>query len=201
MVESLEQNVLKNTEEQRNFTELMQHTACKGSRRHHSQAIEGPARRVVHQYQLPVGRIQRDLIPGPGCFCGNFIFPEKACYLSQYACGNSADNECQFIKRLVRSSGSSLVRYFPMLNSHIIATYSDADLDRIIQMAWEDRTSFDTIRSQFGLTPGDVIKLMRQQLTANSFKLWRKRTAGRRTKHQALRSFRIGRFRAPGQRD
>ncbi|MFO1003447.1 MAG: TIGR03643 family protein [Planctomycetaceae bacterium] len=68
-------------------------------------------------------------------------------------------------------------------------------------MAWEDRTSFDAIRSQFGVTPGEVIKLMRQQLSSSSFKLWRKRTAGRRTKHQALRSFRIGRFRAPGQRD
>lgn len=86
-------------------------------------------------------------------------------------------------------------------DGHIIASFSDGDLDRIIQMAWEDRTSFDTIRSQFGLTPGEVIKLMRQQLTASSFKLWRKRTAGRRTKHQALRSFRVGRFRAPGQRD
>ena len=78
---------------------------------------------------------------------------------------------------------------------------TDADLDRIIQLAWEDRTSFDTIRSQFGLTPGEVITLMRQHLSAGSFKLWRKRTAGRRTKHQALRSFRFGRFRAPGQRD
>ncbi len=88
-----------------------------------------------------------------------------------------------------------------MLDDRITEQLSDADLDRIIQMAWEDRTSFDTIRSQFGLTPGEVIKLMRQQLTINSFKLWRKRTAGRRTKHQALRSFRFGRFRAPGQRD
>ena len=88
-----------------------------------------------------------------------------------------------------------------MLSGRIQETLSEADLDRIIQMAWEDRTSFDTIRSQFGLTPGEVIKLMRQQLTEGSFKLWRKRTAGRRTKHQALRSFRIGRFRAPGQRD
>lgn len=78
---------------------------------------------------------------------------------------------------------------------------TDADLDRIIQMAWEDRTSFDTIRIQFGLTPGEVIKLMRHHLSTGSFKLWRRRTAGRRTKHQALRSFRIGRFRAPGQRD
>lgn len=78
---------------------------------------------------------------------------------------------------------------------------TDSDVDRIIQMAWEDRTSFDSIQRQFGLTPGDVIKLMRAQLTASSFKLWRQRTAGRKTKHEALRGFRFGRFRAPGQKD
>jgi uncharacterized protein (TIGR03643 family) len=58
-------------------------------------------------------------------------------------------------------------------------------IDRIIMMAWEDRTSFDAIRDQFGLTPGDVIKLMRREMTANSFKMWRKRTHGRTTKHEA----------------
>lgn len=58
-----------------------------------------------------------------------------------------------------------------------------ADTDRIIQMAWEDRTSFDAIRVQFDLSPGDVIKLMRSEMTASSFKMWRKRTAGRSTKH------------------
>lgn len=88
-----------------------------------------------------------------------------------------------------------------MSDEHTSEMLADADLDRIIQMAWEDRTSFDTIRSQFGLTPGEVIKLMRHHLSTGSFRLWRKRTAGRRTKHQALRSFRFGRFRAPGQRD
>ncbi|MBC7968478.1 MAG: TIGR03643 family protein [Fuerstia sp.] len=77
---------------------------------------------------------------------------------------------------------------------------TEFDIDRIIQMAWEDRTSFDSIRGQFGLSPGEVIKLMRQELSSRSFKLWRKRTAGRRTKHKALRGFQIGRFRAPGQR-
>ena len=88
-----------------------------------------------------------------------------------------------------------------MSSEHVTEMLTDGDLDRIIQMAWEDRTSFDTIRSQFGLTPGEVIKLMRHHLSGSSFRLWRKRTAGRRTKHQALRSFRFGRFRAPGQRD
>ena len=72
--------------------------------------------------------------------------------------------------------------------------------DRIIQMAWEDRTTFDAIREQFGLEPGQVIKLMRANLKPGSFKLWRKRTAGRSTKHLSKRSFSVGRFRCPSQR-
>ncbi len=55
-------------------------------------------------------------------------------------------------------------------------------VDRISQMAWEDRTTFDAIRIQFDLTPGEVIKLMRLNVEANSFKLWRKRTAERKKK-------------------
>lgn len=73
-------------------------------------------------------------------------------------------------------------------------------IDRIIQMAWEDRTTFDAIRIQFDLTPGEVIKLMRSNLNPSSFKLWRKRTAGRNTKHLAKRHFIVGRFRCPDQR-
>ncbi len=64
-------------------------------------------------------------------------------------------------------------------------TLAWGETDRIIMMAWEDRTSFDSIRNQFGLSPGDVIKLMRSEMTANSFKVWRKRTRGRVTKHEA----------------
>lgn len=62
---------------------------------------------------------------------------------------------------------------------------NDDDVDRIIGMAWEDRTSFDAIREQFGLSPGDVIKLMRREMEPASFKRWRKRTSGRTTKHEA----------------
>lgn len=58
------------------------------------------------------------------------------------------------------------------------------DIDRIIMMAWEDRTSFDAIQTQFGLTPGDVIKLMRREVKPSSFRLWRQRTSGRKTKHE-----------------
>ena len=63
--------------------------------------------------------------------------------------------------------------------------YNQADIDRIIMMAWEDRTSFDAIKEQFGILPGEVIKLMRQELKPSSFKLWRRRTHGRITKHEA----------------
>jgi uncharacterized protein (TIGR03643 family) len=74
------------------------------------------------------------------------------------------------------------------------------EIDRIIQMAWEDRTSFDAIREQFGLTPGQVIALMRRELKPSSFRLWRARTTGRKTKHVALRGFEYGRFRCPDQK-
>ncbi len=78
-------------------------------------------------------------------------------------------------------------------------------VDRVIMMAWEDRTSFDAIREQFGLTPGDVIKLMRCELSANSFKMWRRRTQGRSTKHEAKfvetnAGDQVRRFRAQSQR-
>ena len=75
------------------------------------------------------------------------------------------------------------------------------DLDRIIQMAWEDRTAFDAIQLQFGLTPGEVIKIMRDELKPSSFRLWRARTAGRKTKHQALRDPNVNRFRCPDQKN
>ncbi|MEO1099526.1 MAG: TIGR03643 family protein, partial [Bacteroidota bacterium] len=49
------------------------------------------------------------------------------------------------------------------------------EIDRIIEMAWEDRTSFDAIEKQFGLTETDVIKVMRREMKASSFRMWRKR--------------------------
>ncbi len=57
------------------------------------------------------------------------------------------------------------------------------NLDRIIQMAWEDRTPFEAIEAQFGLKENDVRKLMRSNLKESSFKLWRERVKGRKTKH------------------
>ena len=66
-------------------------------------------------------------------------------------------------------------------------TFSAADLSRIIEMAWEDRTPFKAIETQFNLSETDVIRLMRKSLKDRSFRLWRRRVSGRATKHQKLR--------------
>ena len=78
---------------------------------------------------------------------------------------------------------------------------SDRDLDRIIEMAWEDRTPFQAIRFQFGLAEKEVINLMRRQLKASSFKRWRKRVnSGVSQKHTAKRNPEISRFKSSRQR-
>ncbi len=73
------------------------------------------------------------------------------------------------------------------------------DIDRIIEMAWEDRTTFDAILKTFGLKESEVIFLMRKHLKPSSFRLWRKRVNGRKTKHQAKRNFTLGRFKCSRQ--
>ena len=65
--------------------------------------------------------------------------------------------------------------------------FSAAELSRIIEMAWEDRTPFKAIETQFNLSETDVIRLMRKSLKDRSFRLWRRRVSGRATKHQKLR--------------
>ncbi len=79
------------------------------------------------------------------------------------------------------------------MKKHPLDYLSTEDIHRIIEMAWEDHTTFDAIKMQFGLSEHDVIALMRRELKRNSFKLWRKRVTGRSTKHRALRSFVVGR--------
>ena len=73
-------------------------------------------------------------------------------------------------------------------------TFEAEELDRIIEMAWEDRTTFEAIHYQFGLSEQEVIELMRQSMKASSFRMWRKRVSGRKTKHHATSS--STRFRA-----
>lgn len=79
-------------------------------------------------------------------------------------------------------------------------TLSVADIDRIIEMAWEDRTPFEAIEMQFGLQEKEVIALMRKEMKASSFKMWRKRTNGRTTKHAGLRSADVTRFKCKLQK-
>lgn len=79
-------------------------------------------------------------------------------------------------------------------------TLSAADIDRVVQMAWEDRTSFDAIKAQFALDESAVIKLMRSQLKRSSFELWRERVKGRKTKHSAQRATGVTRFKSSDQK-
>ncbi len=77
----------------------------------------------------------------------------------------------------------------------------EEEIDRIIEMAWEDRTPFEAIVFQFGLKEKDVIKLMRGNLKESSFKRWRKRVnSGVSTKHLKKRSTVITRFKCSRQR-
>jgi len=73
-------------------------------------------------------------------------------------------------------------------------------IDRIIEMAWEDRTPFDAIKSQFGLSEKEVILIMRHEMKPTSFRMWRKRVQGRKTKHKAKSESDQTRFKCSRQR-
>jgi hypothetical protein len=77
----------------------------------------------------------------------------------------------------------------PRLQTSVnIKELTTGDISAVIQMAWEDRTTFETIMERMGISESAVIKIMRSELKPDSFKLWRKRMKGRATKHRALRS-------------
>ena len=80
--------------------------------------------------------------------------------------------------------------------SRLHVALSESDISRIVEMAWEDRTTFEAIEAQFGLNESAVVDLMRKHMKASSFRMWRKRMAGRATKHLALRSPAVQRHRA-----
>ncbi|MFY7805215.1 MAG: TIGR03643 family protein [Limnoraphis robusta] len=73
-------------------------------------------------------------------------------------------------------------------------------IDRVVEMAWEDRTPFEVIEIQFGLKEKDVIALMRREMKPSSFRMWRKRVSGRNTKHLQKRDFDRGRFKSANQK-
>ncbi len=77
---------------------------------------------------------------------------------------------------------------------------SPADIDRIVEMAWEDRTPFEAIEAQFGLKEQEVVELMRSQIKKSSWKHWRKRVNCRKTKHLRKKIEPVGRFRCSRQK-
>ena len=77
---------------------------------------------------------------------------------------------------------------------------SQKQIDRVIEMAWEDRTPFEAIKFQFDLTEDDVITIMRREMKSKSFAMWRKRVQGRKTKHTKLRENSVNRFKCSRQR-
>ena len=75
------------------------------------------------------------------------------------------------------------------------------EIDRIIEMAWEDRTPFEAIFNQFNINEKELISIMRNNLKKSSFKLWRERVSGRKTKHSKLRENNVDRFKCKLQRN
>ena len=73
-------------------------------------------------------------------------------------------------------------------------------IDRIVEMAWEDRTPFEAIEMQFGLKENQVRELMRTHMKRSSFHMWRKRVKGRATKHGSTRTGGINRFKSQNQK-
>ena len=80
------------------------------------------------------------------------------------------------------------------------SSLSTEQIDRVIEMAWEDRTPFDAILMQFGLKEEAVIKLMRSEMKSSSFKMWRARVQGRKTKHLKQRDNNVDRFKCSRQK-
>ncbi|QSS97518.1 TIGR03643 family protein [Psychroflexus sp. ALD_RP9] len=77
--------------------------------------------------------------------------------------------------------------------------FNQEEIDRIIEMAWEDRTPFEAIEFQFNVSEKEVIKIMQREMKPTSFRMWRKRVQGRTTKHRKLRSYKKGRFKSSRQ--
>ena len=78
---------------------------------------------------------------------------------------------------------------------------NEQDIDRIIEMAWEDRTPFEAIEQQFGLSEAEVIKLMRREMKASSWRMWRARVQGRATKHRVRSAVDDVRFKSTLQKN
>lgn len=83
-------------------------------------------------------------------------------------------------------------KYFPIVNKN-----DNDGFDRLIEMAWQDRTPFEAISKEYSISENQIIKTMRKALKPNSFKRWRKRVTGRKTKHQQKQITKVTRFQGP----
>ena len=79
----------------------------------------------------------------------------------------------------------------------LLSAFQEEDLNRLIEMAWQDRTTFDTIFKLYGLTENQVKKKMRTLMKRSSFKIWRKRVQGKATKHKKKLTHKVIRFQGP----
>jgi uncharacterized protein (TIGR03643 family) len=86
------------------------------------------------------------------------------------------------------------------LKNEMPRNLDEDSINRVIEMAWEDRTPFDAIELQFGLKENHVRALMRRHMKRSSFHMWRKRVKGRSTKHRALRTDGMNRFKSQNQK-
>ena len=86
------------------------------------------------------------------------------------------------------------------LKNEMPRNLDEDSINRVIEMAWEDRTPFDAIELQFGLKENHVRALMRRHMKRSSFHMWRKRVKGRTTKHRALRTDGMKRFKSQNQK-
>lgn len=84
--------------------------------------------------------------------------------------------------------------------SDIKERLTEREIDRIVEMAWEDRTPFEEIFSQFSINEKELIMLMKNQMKLSSWKMWRARVQGRTTKHSKLRENSVDRFRCSRQK-
>ena len=78
-----------------------------------------------------------------------------------------------------------------------LTPFQEEDLNRLIEMAWQDRTTFDTIFELYGLTQNQVQKKMRALMKKSSFKMWRKRVQNKATKHKKKVEHKVIRFQGP----
>ena len=95
---------------------------------------------------------------------------------------------------------TTVKRFHTLKGSAVVKKLTDSEVDRIVEMAWEDRTPFDAITAQFGISEAETIALMRNQMKPKSWRMWRARVQGRGTKHIAKRDFEVGRHKCSRQR-